>query len=221
MLQTLEDKLKAAGKSYIIILLSEVFPSKLQLFPGCWSVRGMTDWIRNHHIINTFTMAYLIIFNAYVFVFTLSFPLFVYSILWFTYLFLTFSSVHFLLYLLICKYLMVVFPHFVISWLVDWVSDQLIDWSDIFERCVLFSFHFSWVQIACPRLSIDWGTAFTKPLLSPYELSVALDTAKLSSDYPMDFYARNSLGPWTPNYAPSKVSGDRNAVRMMTDNRPA
>ncbi|KAF5904356.1 diphthamide biosynthesis protein 1, partial [Clarias magur] len=26
-----------------------------------------------------------------------------------------------------------------------------------------------WVQIACPRLSIDWGTAFSKPLLSPYE----------------------------------------------------
>lgn len=27
-----------------------------------------------------------------------------------------------------------------------------------------------WVQIACPRLSIDWGTAFSKPLLSPYEV---------------------------------------------------
>ncbi|GAA6076576.1 2-(3-amino-3-carboxypropyl)histidine synthase subunit 1, partial [Tachysurus ichikawai] len=28
----------------------------------------------------------------------------------------------------------------------------------------------TWVQIACPRLSIDWGTAFSKPLLSPYEV---------------------------------------------------
>lgn len=27
-----------------------------------------------------------------------------------------------------------------------------------------------WVQIACPRLSVDWGTAFSKPLLSPYEV---------------------------------------------------
>ena len=31
------------------------------------------------------------------------------------------------------------------------------------------------VQIACPRLSIDWGLAFTKPLLTTFEASVALD----------------------------------------------
>ena len=29
---------------------------------------------------------------------------------------------------------------------------------------------FRWVQVACPRLSIDWGYAFPKPLLSPYEV---------------------------------------------------
>ena len=28
----------------------------------------------------------------------------------------------------------------------------------------------AWVQIACPRLSIDWGTAFDRPLLTPYEV---------------------------------------------------
>lgn len=27
-----------------------------------------------------------------------------------------------------------------------------------------------WVQVACPRLSIDWGEAFSKPLLTPYEV---------------------------------------------------
>lgn len=32
----------------------------------------------------------------------------------------------------------------------------------------------AWVQIACPRLSIDWGEAFDAPLLTPYELEVAL-----------------------------------------------
>lgn len=32
----------------------------------------------------------------------------------------------------------------------------------------------AWVQIACPRLSIDWGLAFSRPLLSPYEAAVAL-----------------------------------------------
>ena len=31
-----------------------------------------------------------------------------------------------------------------------------------------------WVQIACPRLSIDWGDEFEKPTLNPYEAFVAL-----------------------------------------------
>ncbi|ORY85085.1 putative diphthamide synthesis protein-domain-containing protein, partial [Protomyces lactucae-debilis] len=58
----------------------------------------------------------------------------------------------------------------------------------------------AWVQIACPRLSIDWGYAFEAPLLSPYELSVALETTSWKKDYPMDFYANDSLGGWTPNH---------------------
>lgn len=33
---------------------------------------------------------------------------------------------------------------------------------------------YRWIQIACPRLSIDWGTAFSKPLLSPYEVNAQL-----------------------------------------------
>ena len=28
----------------------------------------------------------------------------------------------------------------------------------------------AWVQIACPRLSIDWGDEFEKPTLNPYEV---------------------------------------------------
>uniref|UniRef100_A0A182PL67 2-(3-amino-3-carboxypropyl)histidine synthase subunit 1 n=1 Tax=Anopheles epiroticus TaxID=199890 RepID=A0A182PL67_9DIPT len=77
----------------------------------------------------------------------------------------------------------------------------------------------AFVQVACPRLSIDWGTAFPKPLLTPYELSVALGDAEwnipectaateekprpvpnLEVTYPMDFYANASLGEWTPNF---------------------
>lgn len=34
------------------------------------------------------------------------------------------------------------------------------------------------VQTSCPRLSIDWGNAFEKPLLSPYEATVALGRVK-------------------------------------------
>ncbi|KAM7493862.1 hypothetical protein LguiB_028471 [Lonicera macranthoides] len=32
----------------------------------------------------------------------------------------------------------------------------------------------AWIQIACPRLSIDWGDAFHKPLLTPFEAEIAL-----------------------------------------------
>lgn len=60
-----------------------------------------------------------------------------------------------------------------------------------------------WVQVACPRLSIDWGTAFDKPLLTPYELAVALKCLtgwwEEEGDYPMDYYANDSTGPWTVN----------------------
>lgn len=81
-----------------------------------------------------------------------------------------------------------------------------------------------WVQIACPRLSIDWGYAFERPLLSPYEAMVALEirdggqwldrdavihTEERSQEddpgpsaagensaavYPMDFYSKDGLG---------------------------
>jgi hypothetical protein len=66
--------------------------------------------------------------------------------------------------------------------------------------------------------SLDWGYLYSKPLLSPYEAMLSLlddeqfeqqcpewlkeatdDTcAPVASDYPMDYYANNSLGPWTP-----------------------
>ncbi|KAG6574340.1 Diphthamide biosynthesis protein 1 [Phytophthora cinnamomi] len=57
----------------------------------------------------------------------------------------------------------------------------------------------AWIQIACPRLSIDWGYAFPKPLLTAYEAEVCLEqTQWKEGSYPMDFYAKGS-GPWT-NY---------------------
>ncbi|KAL3815956.1 hypothetical protein ACHAXA_003577 [Cyclostephanos tholiformis] len=75
----------------------------------------------------------------------------------------------------------------------------------------------AWVQIACPRLSVDWGHHFSVPVLSPYELFVALgevdDSPLLRSGgavegqserkeeevgYPMDFYSKSG-GQWA-NY---------------------
>lgn len=73
----------------------------------------------------------------------------------------------------------------------------------------------AWVQIACPRLSIDWGLAFEKPLLTPYELNVALKRVEWKDNYPMDFYAYESLGPWTPNYRP-KTEKKRPALTSTT-----
>ena len=54
-----------------------------------------------------------------------------------------------------------------------------------------------WVQIACPRLSIDWGYAFPRPLLTPYEALVVLnlrESWEKDGVYPMDFYAKEGLG---------------------------
>lgn len=60
----------------------------------------------------------------------------------------------------------------------------------------------AWVQVACPRLSIDWGYAFSRPLLTPYEAEVALGTADWrAQQYPMDFYASGG-GSWTVRYTP-------------------
>lgn len=65
----------------------------------------------------------------------------------------------------------------------------------------------AWVQIACPRLSIDWGNNFiNKPLLTPFELNVAIKSSngqkalEDTNTYPMDFYAISSSGKWTPNH---------------------
>uniref|UniRef100_A0A1I7ZGE5 2-(3-amino-3-carboxypropyl)histidine synthase subunit 1 n=1 Tax=Steinernema glaseri TaxID=37863 RepID=A0A1I7ZGE5_9BILA len=73
-----------------------------------------------------------------------------------------------------------------------------------------------WVQVACPRLSIDWGEAYKKPLLTPYELSAALDQVPFRADYyPMDFYSNDSLGPWTNNHEkhrPKRVAPRRHIV---------
>eukprot|EP00250_Pteridium_aquilinum_P009577 c18765_g1_i3 orf=548-2023(-) len=99
-----------------------------------------------------------------------------------------------------------------------------------------------WVQIACPRLSIDWGEAFSKPLLTPYETDVALgftnpwwstfatcacdkadkcethgvsdsvQSLAESQAYPMDYYSRDG-GPWNSSYMP-KPGARRSSLVM-------
>ncbi|KAG5646428.1 hypothetical protein DXG03_003478 [Asterophora parasitica] len=86
-------------------------------------------------------------------------------------------------------------------------------------KLALFNPHIStFIQTACPRLSIDWGYAFERPLLSPYETAVAVgktpswmprahggegevrngeranEKQQEVGSYPMDFYSAGS--PW-------------------------
>ncbi|KAH7040640.1 diphthamide biosynthesis protein 1 [Microdochium trichocladiopsis] len=64
----------------------------------------------------------------------------------------------------------------------------------------------AWVQVACPRLSIDWGYAFPRPLLTPYEALVVLEERQdwsASGVYPMDYYGKDGLGRTKPVVASS------------------
>ncbi|KFG49327.1 diphthamide biosynthesis protein 2-related domain-containing protein [Toxoplasma gondii GAB2-2007-GAL-DOM2] len=57
------------------------------------------------------------------------------------------------------------------------------------------------VQVACPRLSIDWGSGYAaggRPVLTPYEAHVAFGDEKYRDVYPMDYYGKDG-GPWS-NY---------------------
>ncbi len=123
----------------------------------------------------------------------------------------------------------------VLDYLKDQVTAQgksytLILLSEIFPtKLAQFKDIDCFVQIACPRLSIDWGYAFEKPLLTPYECAIvlglnqgfAVDAVQMENmlmseehGYPMDFYAKDSLGPWTPNHAPSKPSSKKKTPEL-------
>ena len=93
---------------------------------------------------------------------------------------------------------------------IDWVNLLL---SEIFPgKLALMSEVQCWVQVACPRLSIDWGYAFARPLLTAHEALVVLGASeggwevKSGGDgkgtvgregegvYPMDYYGKEGLG---------------------------
>lgn len=75
----------------------------------------------------------------------------------------------------------------------------------------------TWVQVACPRLSIDWGEGFAQPTLNPYEAFVALgevpgwwegddDGEGGAAPYPMDYYSSTG-GAWAGTYHRPKPKG--------------
>ena len=60
------------------------------------------------------------------------------------------------------------------------------------------------VQIACPRLSIDWAYGTPKPLLTPFELFALIDKINIKQKYSMDYYSHNG-GPWSNFYGKGPV----------------
>ena len=77
---------------------------------------------------------------------------------------------------------------------IPWVNLLL---SEVFPgKLAMMSDVECWLQVACPRLSIDWGYAFPRPLLTPYEALVALEVKDDwgKGVYPMDYYSKEGLG---------------------------
>ncbi|KAG1657037.1 hypothetical protein FOA52_009232 [Chlamydomonas sp. UWO 241] len=85
------------------------------------------------------------------------------------------------------------------------------------------------VQVACPRLSIDWGEGFARPTLTPYEALIALgevpawweeaggrgaDTndgdAGSIEPYPMDYYSKDG-GVWNSSWHKNAAKAARPA----------
>lgn len=86
-----------------------------------------------------------------------------------------------------------------------------------------------WVQIACPRLSVDWGHNFedgsigsAAPVLSPYELFLSLGLTNGNNEttdndtvqHPMDYYASTAAGPWSNYYGSNP---EREAFEKLAD----
>jgi 2-(3-amino-3-carboxypropyl)histidine synthase len=98
----------------------------------------------------------------------------------------------------------------------------------------------AFAQIACPRLSIDWGEDFQKPVLTPYEAEVALGGAQPwwelpgaaegeeNAPYPMDYYSREGgavdqrvrQGAAGRRRAKAEAPETRNRRRRMRRARP-
>ncbi|KAK1444618.1 radical SAM 3-amino-3-carboxypropyl radical forming protein [Babesia gibsoni] len=79
----------------------------------------------------------------------------------------------------------------------------------------------AYIQVGCPRLSIDWGTGFGKPILNPYEAYVTFSSEDYRNVYPMDYYA-NDGGEWS-NYTANRREiprlDNKDAIRLRLQQR--
>lgn len=49
------------------------------------------------------------------------------------------------------------------------------------------------IEIACPRIAIDWGSLFSVPIITPFEYFTLSADLK---EYPMDYYSKEQKHPW-------------------------
>ena len=68
------------------------------------------------------------------------------------------------------------------------------------------------LQVACPRLSIDWGEGFTNPTLTPYEALVTLGVA------PGWWEHSNPPSTSSPDHSPAEAS---NVLPAASPEQPA
>ena len=66
----------------------------------------------------------------------------------------------------------------------------------------------AWIQIACPRLSIDWGHECKKPLLNTYEAFACLNEIDWLQNYPMDYYSDQG-GKWSNYFRKNEEAKER------------
>ncbi|MES1906142.1 MAG: Diphthamide biosynthesis protein 1, partial [Paramarteilia canceri] len=89
------------------------------------------------------------------------------------------------------------------------------------EKLKKMPFVDAWIQLACPRLSIDWGHQFCRPLISSFEAFYALNeagsynqTLEFSNEnvrnYPMDFYSQQAPGPWSVKHGCHRTKDSTN-----------
>ncbi|KAH0479178.1 MAG: uncharacterized protein KVP18_000213 [Porospora cf. gigantea A] len=77
----------------------------------------------------------------------------------------------------------------------------------------LAGFTDAFIQVGCPRLSLDWGHHYKKPLLTPYEAHVAFGNYQFPKTHiPMDFYSHEG-GPWS-NYGVDHRMGNQKKHEM-------
>ena len=72
----------------------------------------------------------------------------------------------------------------------------------------------AWIQIACPRLSIDWGHFCTKPLLNTYEAFTCLNEIEWLPTYPMDYYSDQG-GRWSNYFRKNQEAMERKAKKGL------